>query len=97
MTRLTMHIGHRSHEVQYGTSRAAIERIRKLVTAVLRVDRHNWPRKFQTIVARQLLVNAIIGRIEAYMGEIEISNILEEMIPLVQNQRCVSQSIFEKL
>ena len=43
----------------------------------------------QIIVARQLLVDAIIGKESGDMGEAELSNILEEMIPLVQNQRCV--------
>ncbi len=41
------------------------------------------------IVARQLLIDAIIGPKEAKMGEAELSHILEEMIPLVQNQRYV--------
>ena len=41
------------------------------------------------IIARQLLVDAIVGKESEEMGETELSNILEEMIPLVQNQRYV--------
>ena len=41
------------------------------------------------IIARQLLVDAIVGKKSGEMGETELSNILEEMIPLVQNQRYV--------
>ena len=89
MTRLMLHIGHHSHEVQLGTSRAAIQKIRELVSLVLWVDRNNGPRRVQIIVARQLLVDAIISKESGDMGEAELSNILEEMIPLVQNQRCV--------
>lgn len=90
MTRLMVHIGLHSHEVQSGTSRAAIERIRKLVSSVLQMDRNNGPRRVQMIVARQLLVNAILGQKNKEMGETELNNILEEMIPLVQNQRCAT-------
>ena len=97
MTRLMVHIGHHSHEAQSGTSRAAIERIRKMVNTILRVDRHNGPRRVQMIVARQILVDAIIGSEEVQMGETELSNVLEEMIPLVQTQRCNFQYCFEIL
>ena len=89
ITRLMIHIGHHSHEVQPGTSRAAIQKIRHLVSSTLRVDKNNGPRRVQMIVARQLLVDAIVGKESADMGEIELGNILEEMIPLVQNQRYV--------
>ena len=89
MTRLMVHTGQHSHEVQSGTSRAAVERIRKMVATVMRVDRQHGPRKVQMIVARQLLVDAIVGQNEQSFGESELSNILEEMIPLVQTQRLV--------
>ena len=42
MTRMMVHVGHHLHEVQTGTSRAAIERIRKMVSSVLQVNRNNW-------------------------------------------------------
>ena len=45
------------------------------------------------IIARQLLVDAIVGKESEEMGETELSNILEEMIPLVQNQRYVMELI----
>ena len=89
MTRLMLHIGYHSHEVQIGTSRATIQKIRKVVSSGVRGDRNNGPRRVQMIVARQLLVDAIVGKEKGDMGEIELSNILEEIIPLVQNQRCV--------
>ena len=56
-----VHVGHHMHEVQIGTSRAAIERIRKMVSSVLQVNRNNGPRRVQMIVARKLLIDAIIG------------------------------------
>ncbi|MCO5552305.1 hypothetical protein L7F22_005816 [Adiantum nelumboides] len=87
MTRLIVHIGQHLHEAQSGTSRVAIERIRKMVRNVINVDKNNGLRRVQMIVARQLLLDDIIGNEERHMGDCELSNILEEMIPLIQNQR----------
>lgn len=88
-----LHIEFHSYEVQPRTSRAAIQKIKKLVSSVLRVDRNNGPRQVQMIIAKQLLVDAIVGKESEEMGETELSNILEEMIPLVQNQRYVMELI----
>lgn len=87
MSRMMVHIGFHSHDVQSGTSRASIERIRKMVSNILSVDKNNGPRRVQMMVARQLLVDAIVGTSKRKIGDIELSNILEEMIPLIQNKR----------
>lgn len=89
MTRLMVHVGHHLHEVQNGTCRATIERIRKMVANALKVDKNSGPRRVQMILARQMLVDAIVGPNKTKMGEVELTHILEEMIPLVQNQRFV--------
>ena len=41
------------------------------------------------LVARQLLMDSLITDQTESMGEIELNNFLEELIPLVQNQRLV--------
>ena len=69
MTRLMVHVGHHFHDVQCGTSRAALERVKKMVRDVLRVDRNNGPRRVQMIVARQLLLEAITGKEDVVMGD----------------------------
>lgn len=68
-----------------------------MILVVLRVDRHDGPRRVKMIIAWQLLVDGIIGIEEAEMGEIELSNVLEKMILLVQTQIFYSHPVFENL
>ena len=89
MSRLMIHQGEHNHPVEPGTSRAAIERLRKLVGTFLNYNRDSGPRKIQMLVARQLLMDSLTTDHTESMGEIELNNFLEELIPLVQNQRLV--------
>ena len=89
MSRLMIHQGEHNHPVEPGTSRAAIERLRKLVGTFLNYNRGSGPRKIQMLVARQLLMDSLTTDQTESMGEIELNNFLEELIPLVQNQRLV--------
>lgn len=87
MTRLVVHVGVHKHLVQSGTSRVEIEKMRKLVRTVLRVDRGSGPRKVQMMVARQIMVDSLSLNRDSEMRETEFHNFLEELMPLVQNQR----------
>lgn len=85
MTRLVIHYGEHSHNVQAGTSRAAIEKVRRLVSTVLKIDK-GGPRKVQMLVARQMLFDSLVLEDGRVTGETELHNFLEELMPLVQNK-----------
>lgn len=92
-TRLMIHIGEHKHNVQSGTSRVAIEKVRQLVRQVLKANITCGPRKMQMIVARELLLDSLmlrqIGEKVRSLGDAELNNILEELMPIVQNQRYI--------
>ena len=91
MSRLMIHQGEHNHLIEPGPSRAAIERLRKLVGTFLNYNTGSGPRKLQMLVARQLLMDSLTTDVNESMGEIELNNFLEELIPLVQNQRLVAK------
>ena len=43
------------------------------------------------LVARHLLMDSLTTDVNESMGEIELNNFLEELIPLAQNQRLVAK------
>lgn len=87
MTRLVIHLGQHNHPVEPGTSRAAIERLKKLVSTFLTFNKGSGPRKIQMLVARKLLMDSLTMEQNEPVIEGDINNFLEELIPLVQNQR----------
>ena len=88
MTRLMIHIGQHNHPVEPGTSRAAIERLKKLVSTFLTFNKGSGPRKLQMLVARKLVVESLTTeQNDLIVNEGDLNNFLEELIPLVQNQR----------
>ena len=94
MSHLMIHQGEHNHPVEPGTSRASIERLRKLFGTFLNYNRGSGPRKLQMLLARQLLMDSLTTDQTESMGEIELNNFLEELIPLVQNQRLVIKCCF---
>ena len=58
MTHLAIHIGEHCHNVQQGTKRASIEKIRSLVRTVLKVE-SGGPCRVQMQVARQTLFESL--------------------------------------
>lgn len=97
MTRMMLHVGTHLHEVQAGTSQAMIEKTKHLVAKVVGVDRSAGPRKIQMNVAKEMIFSALVddgtndhGKA---IGDVELTNFLEELVPLVENQRQVSNSV----
>ena len=85
-----IHVGHHRHDVHLGTSRARIEKVKKLVSRVLKMDRTSGPHRVQMVVARQLLMDSLIfcgKQDDRAFEEAELTNIFEELMPVVQNQR----------
>ena len=87
MTRLFIHQGDHSHPVEPGTSRAAVERLKKLVSTFLKFNKGSGPRKLQMLIARKLLMESLTSENTGEFSERDLNNFLEELIPLIQNQR----------
>ena len=87
MSRLAIHIGEHMHSVPKGTCRANIAKIRKLVSSILAVDHNSGPRKIQMITARELLLQSFINEQDCIKEDWELQNFLEELMPLIENQR----------
>ena len=87
MTRLFIHQGEHSHPVEPGTSRAAIERLKKLVSTCLKFNKDSGPRKLQMLIARKLLMESLTTENSGECSERNLNSFLEELIPLIENQR----------
>ena len=86
MTRLAIHIGEHCHNVQQGTKRASIEKIRSLVRKVLKVE-NGGLRRVQMQVARQILFESLTKEDKMEAIDKDLDHFLEELMPLVQNRR----------
>ena len=53
------------------------------------MDHNSGPRKIQMITARHLLLRSLINDQDCIKEDQELENFLEELMPLVQNQRLV--------
>lgn len=89
-SRLMVHIGKHAHYVQPGTNRASIQRTRSLVDKVVALDKAAGPRKVQMSIAKELIMATMLKEDRAQndtVGDLELSNFLEEIVPLVENRR----------
>lgn len=87
ISRLVVHVGNHSHNVQARVSRITIEKVKTLVRSIVQVDRNSGPKRVQMLVARQLLLDALTNDENKDITDIELNHLLEEMLPLVQTQR----------
>ena len=86
MTRLVIHVGEHSHNVKQGTRRASIEKLRCLVQTVLKIEK-GGARAVQMKVARQMLFESLTKEENSDATDKDLEHFLEEMMPLVQNNR----------
>ena len=91
MTRLVIHIGEHGHNVQQGTSRDAIEKVKKLVSTILKIEKEG-PRKIQMLVARQMIFQSFTKEDVKVTGDKQLNNFLEKLLALVQNKGYVRAS-----
>lgn len=92
LTRLMIHSGKHLHDVQPGTSKRSIENTRLLVERAVRADKNAGPRKVQMMIARDLISSTLTkpDRLpDEVVGDLELGNFLDELIPLVQNRRYI--------
>lgn len=91
MTRMMLHLGSHQHAVQPGTSKIMIDKTKQLVSKMLKADRSAGPRKIQMGVAKEMIFSTIVEENTednaSMVGEVELSNFLEELVPLVESQR----------
>ena len=87
MTRLFIHQGKHTHPVEPGTSRAFIDKLKKMVSTFLKFNRGSGPRKLQMLIARKLLMESLTSEISGEVTDRDLNNFLEELIPLIENQR----------
>lgn len=91
MTRMMLHLGNHMHQVQPSTSMAMIENTKLIVSKMLQVDRTAGPRKIQMNVAKEMIFSTMVeeGAKDQtnIVGDVELYNFLEELVPLVENQR----------
>ena len=83
MKRLFIHQGEHSHLVEPGTSRGAIERIKKLVCTFLKFNKGSGPQKLQMLIARKMLMESLTSESLGDFNESNLNNFLEELIPLI--------------
>ena len=85
MTHLVIHVGEHCHNVCPGTRRAALEKVRSLVSTVLKIEK-GGPRKIHMLVARQMIFESLTKEDDLEATDVELNHFLEEMMPLVQNR-----------
>ena len=84
MTRLFIHQGKHSHTMEPG---ASIERLKQLVSTFLKFNRGSGPQKLQMLIARKLLIESITSKQSKKVSDRDLNTFLEELIPLIENQR----------
>ena len=89
-TRLMIHQGTHQHAVQRGCSRGAIHTVKALVKEVVSTMETVGPRKIQMEIIKKIAFGCAI-RSHTGNGEnisqLELSQLLQEMYPLVETER----------